>query len=328
VGSCGADGTWGAVSRPCLFEWIVQVGLCGPLCSMHAVRLLLLQQCTFHMHSATRLARTWLLCHSILACCLSPAALLPTAPQDELTRESYTDATTVLASYGVMLAYIALALGALPPQGRLKQVFVYSRVGLGLGGVAIVAASVAGRHRSLLGPCVRMCCTPAPDVYTALFGSCHAAPLAQAIRSSTTQAVVDQHAIITQPAHAPPAAPPLPAGALGVCSAFGMWSTLIIMEVIPFLVLAVGVDNMFVLAHALQKQHAALPLATRMGLALATVGPSITLAASCEVAAFGLGALTSMPAVRNFSICASVAVLLDFLLQVGGLQQGCWGCWG
>ena len=35
---------------------------------------------------------------------------------------------------------------------------------------------------------------------------------------------------------------------------FGFWSTLIIMEVIPFLVLAVGVDNMFVLVHALQRQ--------------------------------------------------------------------------
>lgn len=34
----------------------------------------------------------------------------------------------------------------------------------------------------------------------------------------------------------------------------GFWSTLIIMEVIPFLVLAVGVDNMFVLVHALQRQ--------------------------------------------------------------------------
>jgi hypothetical protein len=44
------------------------------------------------------------------------------------------------------------------------------------------------------------------------------------------------------------------AGALGLCSMFGMWSTLIVMEVIPFLVLAVGVDNMFVLAHALQRQ--------------------------------------------------------------------------
>ena len=35
---------------------------------------------------------------------------------------------------------------------------------------------------------------------------------------------------------------------------FGFWSTLIVMEVIPFLVLAVGVDNMFVLVHALQRQ--------------------------------------------------------------------------
>jgi Niemann-Pick C1 protein len=47
------------------------------------------------------------------------------------------------------------------------------------------------------------------------------------------------------------------AGALGLCSMFGMWSTLIVMEVIPFLVLAVGVDNMFVLAHALQRQVSA-----------------------------------------------------------------------
>lgn len=68
----------------------------------------------------------------------------------------------MLASYGVMLAYIALALGALPPQGHLKQVFVYSRVGLGLGGVAIVAASVAGGHMCLLVICnqdVHTCCT-------------------------------------------------------------------------------------------------------------------------------------------------------------------------
>jgi Niemann-Pick C1 protein len=44
------------------------------------------------------------------------------------------------------------------------------------------------------------------------------------------------------------------AGAMGLCSLFGIWSTLIIMEVIPFLALAVGVDNMFVLAHALGRQ--------------------------------------------------------------------------
>ncbi|GFR48083.1 hypothetical protein Agub_g9922, partial [Astrephomene gubernaculifera] len=35
--------------------------------------------------------------------------------QDELTRESRADAATVAASYGIMLVYIAAALGSLPP---------------------------------------------------------------------------------------------------------------------------------------------------------------------------------------------------------------------
>ncbi|KAF6262418.1 multidrug efflux transporter AcrB transmembrane domain-containing protein [Scenedesmus sp. NREL 46B-D3] len=168
--------------------------------------------------------------------------------EDELKRESYTDASVVAVSYLVMLGYITFALAALPPPQQWLQLFVLSRAALGAGGVVIVAGSVAG--------------------------------------------------------------------AVGLCSLFGMWSTLIIMEVIPFLVLAVGVDNMFVLAHALGRQDPALPLVTRAGLALGSAGPSITLAASCEVLAFGLGALTPMPAVRNFSICAATAVLLDFILQV------------
>lgn len=45
-------------------------------------------------------------------------------------------------------------------------------------------------------------------------------------------------------------------------------------------------------------------------------GPSITLAAAAETLSFALGALTPMPAVRNFSLVAAVAVLLDFFLQV------------
>ncbi|EIE26672.1 multidrug efflux transporter AcrB transmembrane domain-containing protein [Coccomyxa subellipsoidea C-169] len=106
------------------------------------------------------------------------------------------------------------------------------------------------------------------------------------------------------------------AGALGLCSLFGMWSTLIIMEVIPFLVLAVGVDNMFILANELDRTDASLPLPERLGRTLAAAGPSISLAATAEVVAFGLGAFSTMPAVRNFSICAALAVLLDFCLQV------------
>lgn len=50
----------------------------------------------------------------------------------------------------------------------------------------------------------------------------------------------------------------------GLCSLLGMWATLIIMEVIPFLALAVGADNMFILAHALHRQ----PLEDASGCAI------------------------------------------------------------
>jgi dihydroorotase-like cyclic amidohydrolase len=45
-------------------------------------------------------------------------------------------------------------------------------------------------------------------------------------------------------------------------------------------------------------------------------GPSITLAAAAETLALALGGFTPMPAVRNFSLVAALAVLLDFFLQV------------
>jgi Sterol-sensing domain of SREBP cleavage-activation len=62
-----------------------------------------------------------------------------------------------------------------------------------------------------------------------------------------------------------------------------------------------------------------VPVPQRLGGALAEAGPSITLAAAAETLAFALGGLTSMPAVRNFALCAALAIFLDFLLQVCGL---------
>ncbi|CAN6827337.1 unnamed protein product [Brassica oleracea] len=105
-------------------------------------------------------------------------------------------------------------------------------------------------------------------------------------------------------------------GSVGFFSAIGMKSTLIIMEVIPFLVLAVGVDNMCILVHAVKRQEQELPLERRVSNALMEVGPSITLASLAEILAFAVGAYIKMPAVRVFSMFAALAVLLDFILQV------------
>ncbi|KAG5030500.1 hypothetical protein JHK85_014482 [Glycine max] len=105
-------------------------------------------------------------------------------------------------------------------------------------------------------------------------------------------------------------------GSVGFFSVLGVKSTLIIMEVIPFLVLAVGVDNMCILVHAVKRQKLELPLEGRISNALVEVGPSITLASVSEVLAFAVGSFISMPAIRVFSMFAALAVLLDFLLQV------------
>lgn len=105
-------------------------------------------------------------------------------------------------------------------------------------------------------------------------------------------------------------------GSVGFFSAIGVKSTLIIMEVIPFLVLAVGVDNMCILVHAVKRQSVELSVEERISNALVEVGPSITLASLSEVLAFAVGSFISMPACRVFSMFAALAVLLDFLLQV------------
>ena len=48
---------------------------------------------------------------------------------------------------------------------------------------------------------------------------------------------------------------------------------------------------------------------------MAEVGPSITCAAVSEALAFGLAAMAPIPAVRNFSLSACFAIILDFVLQ-------------
>ncbi|XP_065652325.1 NPC intracellular cholesterol transporter 1 isoform X2 [Hydra vulgaris] len=105
---------------------------------------------------------------------------------------------------------------------------------------------------------------------------------------------------------------------LGVFSYAGVSATLIIIEVIPFLVLAVGVDNIFILVQALQWDDR-LPNETvgeQVGRVLGMVGPSMLLSSLSESVAFGFGGLSKMPAVHTFSIFAALAVVFNFLLQI------------
>ncbi|XP_042228595.1 NPC intracellular cholesterol transporter 1-like [Homarus americanus] len=169
------------------------------------------------------------------------------AIQDELKRESEGDIITILISYCIMFAYIALALGDFT---RCSRLLVDSKITLGLGGVLIVLISVSS--------------------------------------------------------------------SVGFYGYIGVPATLIIIEVIPFLVLAVGVDNMFILVQTYQRESRR-PTETRsdhIGRVVGQVAPTILLASCSEAACFFLGALSGMPAVHAFALYAGLALTIDFLLQV------------
>eukprot|EP00759_Apiculatamorpha_spiralis_P056628 PhF_6_TR8273/c0_g1_i1/m.12639/K12385/NPC1; Niemann-Pick C1 protein len=115
---------------------------------------------------------------------------------------------------------------------------------------------------------------------------------------------------------------------VGVCSFAGVSLTLIITDVIPFLLLAIGVDNMFIISGAYwhkaqiykykNQRNRLTPseVESLMGQALGEVGGTMVMAGTSEVLAFSMGALTTMPAVRAFSIYSAVAIFSNLSLQL------------
>ncbi|XP_065080828.1 NPC intracellular cholesterol transporter 1 isoform X3 [Ochlerotatus camptorhynchus] len=167
--------------------------------------------------------------------------------EDELRRESQSDVSTILVSYIIMFAYIAVSLGHV---NQWNRALIDSKITLGLGGVVIVLASVVA--------------------------------------------------------------------SVGIFGYIGLPATLIIVEVIPFLVLAVGVDNIFILVQTHQRdtKKPTETHAEHIGRILGRVGPSILLTAVSESCCFFLGGLSDMPAVRAFALYAGMALLIDFFLQI------------
>ena len=114
-------------------------------------------------------------------------------------------------------------------------------------------------------------------------------------------------------------------GSFSIVSLIGIKQSLISAEVVPFLVLAIGVDNMFIITGARDRvskneQNKSEVIQKRneeqIADALKEVGPSITTAAFGEFLAFLVGFLTDIPALQSFCLCAAFAVLINYFLQM------------
>jgi len=105
------------------------------------------------------------------------------------------------------------------------------------------------------------------------------------------------------------------ASSYGLGAYFGIFFSPL-MNVLPFLLLGIGVDDMFVIVNAYDNCDRARNPVDRMGLSLRTSGMSITVTSLTDVIAFLIGSTTSLPALRNFCYYAALGIFFDYFYQV------------
>ncbi|XP_066232201.1 protein patched homolog 2 isoform X2 [Saccopteryx leptura] len=102
------------------------------------------------------------------------------------------------------------------------------------------------------------------------------------------------------------------ASGLGLCALLGIAFNAATTQVLPFLALGIGVDDIFLLAHAFTEAPPGSPLQERMGECLLRTGPSVALTSINNVVAFFMAALVPIPALRAFSLQAAIVVSCNF----------------
>ncbi|XP_058718170.1 protein patched homolog 1-like isoform X4 [Poecile atricapillus] len=106
------------------------------------------------------------------------------------------------------------------------------------------------------------------------------------------------------------------AAGLGLCSLIGISFNAATTQVLPFLALGVGVDDIFLLVHAFSEtgQNKRIPFEDRTGECLKRTGASVALTSISNVTAFFMAALIPIPALRAFSLQAAVVVVFNFAM--------------
>ncbi|XP_050397303.2 patched domain-containing protein 3 isoform X1 [Patella vulgata] len=110
---------------------------------------------------------------------------------------------------------------------------------------------------------------------------------------------------------------------MSICVSFGLSSACgleygPLHSILPFLLLGIGVDDMFVIIGALNNlnpDEIELEIPEKIGHVLKHAGLSVTVTSITDVVAFGIGATTVLPALKSFCGFAAIGILGLFFFQ-------------
>uniref|UniRef100_A0A158P8C5 SSD domain-containing protein n=1 Tax=Angiostrongylus cantonensis TaxID=6313 RepID=A0A158P8C5_ANGCA len=90
--------------------------------------------------------------------------------------------------------------------------------------------------------------------------------------------------------------------------------------VMPFLIIGVGSDDVFIIIHAMRKTNKKMSLEDQIAETMEEAGPSITVTSVTNILSFGIGVLTPTPAISLFCLYTCVGLAVDFVYQVSSLH--------
>ena len=85
-------------------------------------------------------------------------------------------------------------------------------------------------------------------------------------------------------------------------------------NLLPFLLIGIGVDDMFVICNAVDQTDLQAPANERIRKAMQHAGPSITITSLTNCLAFAFGGINSLTALRSFCVFAAVCILMLYLI--------------
>ncbi|XP_065650036.1 patched domain-containing protein 3-like [Hydra vulgaris] len=106
---------------------------------------------------------------------------------------------------------------------------------------------------------------------------------------------------------------------LGIGAAFGLvmligFPYVAFVGVLPFLIIGVGIDNIFIILDCLDRQDPSLRGSQRVSKTMGQIGASITMTTLTDLVAFGISMVTEFPAIKYFCMYAAFSITICFIL--------------